>query len=105
MEMQFFWIWDKIAQEMYTLKWHPGQENLANYQSKHHDGSNHVAVRPWYLHSKVPLGYYQGRRDLAHWKGVLEPLKIGTYVKHPYRGLKGSISLDTLVMRHMIPIT
>jgi hypothetical protein len=27
---------------MYNLSWHPGQENLADYQSK--------AVRPWYLH-------------------------------------------------------
>jgi hypothetical protein len=25
MEMRFFWIGDKIAQEMYALKWHPGQ--------------------------------------------------------------------------------
>ncbi len=31
MEMRFFWIGDKVAQEMYALKWHPGQENLANY--------------------------------------------------------------------------
>jgi hypothetical protein len=37
MEMHFFWIGDKIAQEVYTLNWQPGQENLANYQSKHHD--------------------------------------------------------------------
>ncbi len=50
MEMRFFWIGNKIAQEMYTLKWHPGQENLANYQSKHHIGLHHTAVRPWYLH-------------------------------------------------------
>ncbi len=52
MEMRFVWIGDKIAQEMYTLNWHPGQENLADYQSKHHTGSHHVAVSPWYLHSK-----------------------------------------------------
>ncbi len=47
MEMRFFWIGDKVAQEMYALNWHPGQENLADYQSKHHVGSHHVAVRPW----------------------------------------------------------
>jgi hypothetical protein len=50
MEMRFFLIGDKVAQEMYALKWHPGQENLANYQSKHHIGYHHAAVRPWYLH-------------------------------------------------------
>ena len=35
---------------MYALHWHPGQENLANYQSKHHTGAHHTKVRPWYLH-------------------------------------------------------
>jgi hypothetical protein len=50
MEMQYFWVGDKIAQDMFALHWHPGQENLADYQSKHHIGSHHLAVRPWYLH-------------------------------------------------------
>jgi hypothetical protein len=47
MEMRFFWISDKVAQDMYVLSWHPGQENLADYQSKHHVGAHHVAVCPW----------------------------------------------------------
>jgi hypothetical protein len=38
---------DKIAQDDYDVKWHPGQENLADYQSKHHLGSHHTAFRPW----------------------------------------------------------
>jgi hypothetical protein len=45
MEMRFFWIGDKIAQQMYDIKWHPGQENIANYQSKHHIGFHHTAVQ------------------------------------------------------------
>ncbi len=36
MEMRYFWVCDKIAQDAYSVKWYPGQENLANYQSKHH---------------------------------------------------------------------
>ena len=44
MEMRFFWIGDKVAQEMYDITWHPGMENLADYQSKHHIGSHHMAV-------------------------------------------------------------
>ena len=31
MEMHIFWISDKVAQEKYSLSWHPGQENLADY--------------------------------------------------------------------------
>ncbi len=50
MEMRFFWIGVTVAQEMYAIKCHPGQENLADYQSKHNIGSHHAAVRPWYLH-------------------------------------------------------
>jgi hypothetical protein len=51
MEMRYFWVGDKEAQDIYDIKWHPGQENLADYyQSKHHLGSHHQAVRPCYLH-------------------------------------------------------
>jgi hypothetical protein len=50
MEMRFMWVGDKISQQMYKLIWHPGQENLADYQSKHHIRAHHVNVRPYYLH-------------------------------------------------------
>jgi hypothetical protein len=52
MEMRFFGVGDKVAQDMFELRWHPGQKNLANYQSKHHVGSHHIAVQPWYLHTE-----------------------------------------------------
>ena len=50
MEMRYFWVADKVAQDRYQLVWHPGQENLADYQSKHHPGAHHSALRPHYLH-------------------------------------------------------
>ncbi len=77
MEMRFFWIGDKVAQEMYALKWHPGQENLADYQSKHHIGSHHAAVRPWYLHlKKSPRVFPRAERPSAL-KGCVGTLKDG----------------------------
>jgi hypothetical protein len=64
MEMRYFWVGYKEAQDIYNIKWHPGQENLADYQSKHHIGSHHLAVCPWYLPStlkgcvgNLPEGY------------------------------------------------
>jgi hypothetical protein len=33
MEMRYCWVCDKLAQDAYNVKWHPGQENLADYQS------------------------------------------------------------------------
>ncbi len=50
MDLRFFWVGDKVAQEMYKLRWHPGQENLANYRSKHHAMSHHINVHPLYLY-------------------------------------------------------
>ena len=50
MEMRYFWTCEKEAQDIYSFKWYPGQENLADYQSKHHLGSHHSAVRLWNLH-------------------------------------------------------
>jgi hypothetical protein len=47
---EIFWVEDKVAQDMYNLKWHPGMENLADYESKHHVGSHHAVIRPHYLH-------------------------------------------------------
>ena len=31
------------------IQWQPGQENLDDYISKHHDSKNHKIVRPWYI--------------------------------------------------------
>jgi hypothetical protein len=43
-EMQYFWVCDKVAQDAYDVKWHQGQENLADSQSKHCRGAYHQAV-------------------------------------------------------------
>ena len=52
MEMRNFWTCEKDAQNVYSFQWHPGMENLADYQSKHHPGAHHTTVRPYYLHEK-----------------------------------------------------
>jgi hypothetical protein len=52
MEMRYFWVRDKVAQDLYSLGWYPRQENLSDYQSKHHPGAHHTAVRPYYLHEE-----------------------------------------------------
>jgi hypothetical protein len=36
MEMKYFWTCEKDAQKVFLFKWHPGMENLVDYQSKHH---------------------------------------------------------------------
>ena len=49
MEMQFFHVADQVKLGNFNVTWHPGQENLANYFTKHFDAKHHQAVRPWYL--------------------------------------------------------
>ena len=81
MEMRYFWVCNKIAQDAYDVKWHPGQENLADYQSKHHTGAHHQAVRPWYLHeSTSPLVLPRATRP-STLKGCVGTLPEG-YVRN-----------------------
>ncbi len=83
MKMRFFLIGDKVAQEMYALKWHPGQENLANYQSKHHVGSHHVAVRLWYLHMEKSPQVLPWAVRPSTLKGSVRALKEGYICRVP----------------------
>jgi hypothetical protein len=82
MEMRFIWIRDKIAQQMYD-KWHPGQENLADYQSKHHIGSHHTAVRPWYLHLENSPRVLPRATWPSTLKGCVETFNDGYICKVP----------------------
>jgi hypothetical protein len=56
MEMCFFWVADAVEQGKFDIKYYPGKENLADYQSKHHLGTNHKAVRPWRTLTISPIG-------------------------------------------------
>ena len=51
MEMRFFLVTDQVALGRFNIQWHPGQENLADYFTKHFEAIHHIAVRPWYLHT------------------------------------------------------
>ncbi len=83
MEMRYFWVGDKIAQDMFALQWHPGQENLADYQSKHHIGSHHLAVRPWYLHMHYSPRFLPRALRPSALKGCVGTLQNGYLRKVP----------------------
>ena len=46
MEMRFFWVTDQVKNGVMDIQWHPGQEKLADYTSKHHDSNHHKILRP-----------------------------------------------------------
>jgi hypothetical protein len=79
--MRYFWTCKKDAQNVYSFKWHPGMENLADYQSKHHPWAHHTAVRPYYLHAtNSPLELPHANRP-STLKGCVGTLKDG-YVRN-----------------------
>eukprot|EP00957_Ditylum_brightwellii_P152923 11639386-Ditylum_brightwellii.AAC.1 len=42
---------DQVQQKNFNVRWTPGQENLADYPTKHHSGKHHQHVRPFYVHT------------------------------------------------------
>jgi hypothetical protein len=56
MEMRFFWVADAVAQGKFDIKYHPGKENLGDYQSKHYVGAHHTAVCPWTSTNQLVFG-------------------------------------------------
>jgi hypothetical protein len=77
MEMRFFWIGDKVAQDIYDVSWHLGQENLADYQSNHHIKTHHKAACPWYLHQVDPPRFLPWAARHSALKGCVGTLKGG----------------------------
>jgi hypothetical protein len=65
MKMRFFWVGDKIAQDMYDVSWPPGMENKADYQSKiTWDPTTSMSDRGIYTWKILP-GTYPGLRVRA----------------------------------------
>jgi hypothetical protein len=62
---------------MYKLRWHPGQENLADYPSKHHAMSHHIKVRPWYLHMEISPRFLPRAQKPSALKGCVGTLDDG----------------------------
>ncbi len=103
MEMRYFWMCDKIAQNAFGVKWHPGQENLADYQSKHHPGTHHQAIRPWYLHTKYsPMVFPRATRP-STLKGFVGTLPEGYIRNVPLPWDPRVQSTKSRVQVHVIP--
>lgn len=50
MDMRFYWIRDRVRQGHFIVYWAKGQDNYADYNTKHHPASHHRVMRPVYLH-------------------------------------------------------
>ncbi len=103
MEIRHFWVCDKVAQDAYNVKWHPGQDNLANYQSEHYSRAHHQAVHPWYLHKeKTPLVLPRATRP-STLKGCVGTLPEGYIRNVPLLQVPRVQSAKSRVQVHTIP--
>jgi hypothetical protein len=108
MEVHYFWVCDKVAQGAYAIRWHLGQENLADYQSKHHVGAHHRAVCPWYLHNdNSPLVLPRATRP-STLKGCVGTLLAGyihnvIFPRVPLCQSTQSHQVDTIPIYYKVP--
>jgi hypothetical protein len=49
-DMRFYWVRDRVRQGQFRIHWRSGQENLADYFTKHHPVAHHRAIRKVYFH-------------------------------------------------------
>jgi len=44
MDMRYYWLQDQEAEKTFNFKWQKGADNKANYFTKHHPPSHHLAT-------------------------------------------------------------
>jgi hypothetical protein len=52
MDMRFYWLQDRIAQDQFRVFWQRGIDNLGDYVTKHHPTNHHKEMRKIFLHIK-----------------------------------------------------
>ena len=95
MEMRYFYFCDIVKHKEVQVNWHPGQENIGEYASKHHDTKHHQQVVPIYLHETnssqiLPwatnpsvLRGYVGTIPVGYICGLTLPINVGTTTPVP----------------------
>jgi hypothetical protein len=48
-DMRYYWVRDRVAQQHFVIMWAPGKTNLGDYHTKHHSARHHREVRPFYV--------------------------------------------------------
>ena len=63
-DMRFCWLKDRVEQGQFKIYWAPGDENWADYFTKHHIPTHHRKVRPIYQNEPSSPRDMQGCLDL-----------------------------------------
>eukprot|EP00957_Ditylum_brightwellii_P057218 4335667-Ditylum_brightwellii.AAC.2 len=57
-DMQFYWVHNRIVHNHFVIYWCPGSENLGDYHAKHHSAAHHKHMWQHYLHQVEALAQY-----------------------------------------------
>ena len=49
-DMRYYWLRDRVKQKQFRVHWEPGENNQADYFTKHHPPAHHKLKRATYLH-------------------------------------------------------
>jgi hypothetical protein len=101
MEMQFFWVADAVEAGKFDIKYYPGKENLADYQSKHHIGAHHTTVCPWYLHKQNSVHELPRASKPSTLKGCVGTLPDGYVHTNPLPQIPTKQSVQTTWERYL----
>ena len=63
-DMRFYWLRDRVEQGQFKIYWAPGDENWADYFTKHHSPTHHKRVQPIYQNELSSPSDMQGCLDL-----------------------------------------
>ena len=59
MNMRYFWLLCQEAQRILNVRYHPGAENLGDYQTKLHKGAHHERACPFYVQTNKSPQFLQ----------------------------------------------
>jgi hypothetical protein len=82
MDMRFYWIKDRVKQGQFNMYWGLGNQNLADYFTKHHSPAHHKKMREIYIHADEQPINWKGIRDSALRGCVNTSGKAGTQILH-----------------------
>ena len=78
MIVQYFYTCDQVKRKQFDVQYHPGQENLGDYNSKHHEMKHHKDVRPIYLHMQNSPHTLQRAMTPSSLRGCVRNLRKGS---------------------------
>jgi hypothetical protein len=81
MDVQFWWVNDRVKQGQFHVYWGPYYQYLADYFKKHHSPTYHDRMREIYIHaSERPMnqkrasdGWIGREFEIPHFEGVFIP--------------------------------